>query len=107
MNEANKSWGWLDGALYPDVDPPDDLPTFESKIDFIARLCGAWDFGLLPDMMTVREVQRAEWREAIDACQMLTSPTYHLLRTWHKLPDAPFLGTISAEIMEDESLGFV
>jgi hypothetical protein len=52
----------------------------------------------------VREVQRSEWREAIDICQMLTSPTYHLLRVWHGLPEAPFLGTIPAEILEDESL---
>ena len=24
--------------------------------------------------------RRAEWREAVDACQLLTSPSYHLVR---------------------------
>ncbi|NJM40289.1 MAG: hypothetical protein HC853_05760 [Anaerolineae bacterium] len=104
MSETREALPWLDGSLYPDVEPPDELTTFEERVDFVARLCGAWDFGILPDMVTVREVQRREWRDVVDACQLLASPTYHLLRTWHNLPEAPFLGTISAEIREDESL---
>jgi hypothetical protein len=97
----------VDGALYPDVDPPNTLETREDKIDFIARLCSAWDFGLLPDWETVVEVRKESWREAIDACNLLTSPTYHLLREWHQLPPAQFLGNIPAYIRDDPYLAFV
>ena len=55
----------IDGALYPDVEPPDELNTLADKVDFIARLCSAWDFGLLPDWETIVEVRREVWRQAI------------------------------------------
>jgi len=99
---------WLDGSLYPDWDePPTELPLLGDKIDFIARLCGAWDFGILPERETLEEVRRESWREAIDACNMLTSPTYHLLREWHGLSEKPFLGSIPAYIKDDPNLAFV
>jgi len=97
----------IDGALYPDVDPPDALETLGDQIDFIARLCSAWDFGLLPDWETLVEVRRAPWRLAVDACNLLTSPTYHLLRQWHHLPPVPFLGSIPAYIRDDPNLAFI
>lgn len=97
----------IDGALYPDVEPPDTLSTLAAQIDHIARLCAAWDFGLLPDWETVSEIRRPVWREAVDACQLLTSPTYHLLRQWHGLPPLPYLGRIPAYIRDDPSLEFV
>jgi hypothetical protein len=71
---------WIDGALYPDMNPPDTLETLADRMDFLARLCAAWDFGVLPYPETVAEVRRPEWREAVDACRLLTSPAYHLLR---------------------------
>ncbi|MFQ6058898.1 MAG: hypothetical protein ACE5MB_08495 [Anaerolineae bacterium] len=71
---------WIDGALYPDTEPPTTLKTLAERVDFLARLCAAWDFGLLPHAETVAEIRRAEWREAVDACRLLTSPAYHLLR---------------------------
>lgn len=97
----------VDGALYPDIDPPATLDTREDKIDFIARLCSAWDFGLLPDWETIVEVRKESWREVVDVCQLLTSPTYHLLREWHRLPPAQFLGNIPAYIRDDPFLSFV
>jgi hypothetical protein len=97
----------IDGALYPDVDPPETLDTLGDQMDFIARLCAAWDFGLLPDWETVIEVRRAAWRPAVEACNLLTSPTYHLLREWHHLSPAPFLGSIPAYIRDDPNLAFV
>ncbi len=99
---------WLDGSLYPDLDePPSELPTLGDQIDFIARLCGAWDFGILPELDTIAEVRRAAWRAAIDQCNLLTSPTYHLLREWHGLPPAPFLGSVPAYIRDDPNLAFI
>lgn len=97
----------IDGTLYPDQEPPEALQTLEERIDFIARLCSAWDFGLLPDLEVVKELRKPEWREAIDACQLLTSPTYHLLREWQGLPPVPFLGSIPAYILEDPNLDYV
>ncbi|MGA2975627.1 MAG: hypothetical protein ABSF77_09990 [Spirochaetia bacterium] len=97
----------IDGSLYPDEPPPlalDDLP---AKVDYLSRLCAAWDFGLLPDADTLRELCDSQWREAIDRCRFLTSPTYHLLRSWQHLPLLPFYGSIPGFIREDPSLSFV
>jgi len=65
---------WIDGSLYPDTEIPDDLPTLADQVDFLVRLCGAWDFGILPDWETVEEVRRPEWQEAVDETNLLTSP---------------------------------
>jgi len=97
----------IDGALYPDQEAPQALETLEERIDFVARLCSAWDFGLLPDVEVVKELRKPEWREAIDACRLLTSPTYHLLREWHGLPPVPFLGSLPATILEDPNLEYI
>lgn len=96
-----------DGSLYPDCPAPPALDTLDAKVDFVARLCGAWDFGLLPDTPTVREIRQPHWREAVDSCQLLTSPSYHLLRQWHHLPQAPFLGQKPAYIVNDPQVEHV
>lgn len=95
---------WLDGALYPDREPPRMLNDLADEIDFIARLCAAWDFGVLPEADTVAEVRQPRWRQAIDECRLLTSPTYHLLRRWHGLPPLPYLGQQLAAIRDDPNL---
>ena len=98
---------WLDGALYPDIETPVELDSLAERVDFVARLCAAWDFGLLPSPQTVAEIRRAEWREAVDACRLLTSPVYHLLRAWHDLPTLPYLGRQMAYIRDDPNLAYV
>ena len=98
---------WLDGALYPDVAPPAQLDDLDDQIDFLARLCGAWDFGVLPEPATIAEVRRPAWVAAVDQCQLLTSPTYHLLRMWHGLPAEPYLGQTLAYIQDDPNLAYV
>ncbi len=98
---------WLDGALYPDVAPPLSLDSLAARVDFVARLCAAWDFGVLPAPQTVAEVRQGEWREAVDACRLLTSPAYHLLRAWHNLPSLPYLGAQMAYIRDDPNLDYV
>jgi hypothetical protein len=92
---------WIDGALYPDTEPPEKLDTLADQIDFLSRLCAAWDFGLLPDENTVNEIRRPEWREAVEQCRLLTSPVYHLLREWHSLEPLPYLGQELAYIRDD------
>ena len=98
---------WIDGTLYPDTEPPTEITTLEERIDFLARLCSAWDFGLLPELETVAEIRCPVWREAVYACQLLTSPTYHLVRTWHRLPEAPYLGQELAYIRDDPNLAYI
>lgn len=98
---------WIDGSLYPDTEIPEDLPTLADRVDFLVRLCGAWDFGILPEQETVEEIRRPEWQEAVDAARLLTSPVYHLLRSWHGLPSLPFLGQRLAYILEDPELQHV
>ena len=39
---------WLDATLYPDIDPPSELTSLADRVDFLARLCAAWDFGVVP-----------------------------------------------------------
>lgn len=98
---------WIDGALYPDTEAPEELGTLAERVDCLARLCAAWDFGLLPDRETVEEIRRPAWREAVDATRLLTSPAYHLLRTWHGLPVLPYLGQQHALIRDDPNLAYV
>ncbi len=100
------SWT-IDGALYPDTEPPVALDSLAERVDFLARLCAAWDFGLLPEAVTVTEVRRPAWRPAVDACRLLTSPAYHLLRRWHNLPPLPYLGQQLAYIRDDPNLAYV
>lgn len=78
-----------------------------AQVDFLVRLCGAWDFGILPTMPTMREIRRPSWREAVDSCRLLTSPVYHLLREWHGLETLPYLGKQLAYIRDDPYLAFI
>ena len=98
---------WLDGALYPDMDVPDKLASLAERVDFLARLCAAWDFGLLPSATTVAEIRREEWSPAVDACRLLTSPAYHLLRRWHGLSTLTYLGQQLTIIRDDPCLAQV
>lgn len=97
----------MDTSLYPDVEYPVIPISLCERVDFLARLCGSWDFGVLPDVVTVQEVRRDEWREAVDDCRMLTSPAYHLLRRWHGLEPLPFLGQKIAMIQNDPCLNMI
>jgi hypothetical protein len=96
--------GWIDGSLYPDQDVPDRLDILPDRIDFIARLCSAWDFGLLPLPITLKEILKKDWRQAVDETQLLTSCAYHLLRERHDLESLPYLGPKFPHILEDPFL---
>lgn len=98
---------WLDAGLYPDEEPPAPPLTLSEQVDFLARLCAAWDFGVLPTAETFTEVQRPEWRPAVEATRLLTSPAYHLLRRLHGLPELPYLGQRLAYIDDDPELDHV
>ena len=100
---------WFDTSLYPEFDAETlSMPySIDEQIDFVARVCGAWDFGVLPLPETLIELRKLEWREAVNKCELLASPTYHLLRRWHDLPSLPFLGSVPAYITTDPYLEYV
>lgn len=98
---------WLDGTLYPDIEAPTKLDTLAERVDFLARLCSAWDFGILSNPETVAEIRQPAWREAVDECQLLTSIAYHIVRGWHNLPSLPYLGQELAYIRDDPNLVYV
>jgi len=98
---------WIDGTLYPDTEVPEALPTLGDRVDFLARLCASWDFGVLPERETVVEIQRSDWREAVDSCLLQTSAAYHLLRKWHGLPELPYLGEERPYIRDDPCLAHI
>lgn len=62
---------------------------------------------MLPEADTVAEIRRPEWRKAVDACRLLTSPAYHLVRHWHDLPPLPYLGQQLAYIRDDPNLEYI
>ncbi len=99
-----KNNSWLDGTLYPDIDVPRELKSLPERVDFLARLCAAWDFGLLPSVETIVEIRAEKWTSAVEACRLLTSPSYHLLRRWHKLARLPYLGQRVSLILDDPCL---
>ena len=72
----------IDHSVYPDVEPPDDLPTDEDKADYIHRLCGAWDFGIIPEAEAVREMRG--WKHVFDRFPIPASPAYHAFRSWFR-----------------------
>ena len=98
---------WIDEVLYPDVESPVVLDTLNARVDYIARLCAAWDFGVLPTETVVAEVRKPDWSQAVDECRLLTSPAYHLLRKWHGLEELSYLGQELAYIRDDPNLAHV
>jgi hypothetical protein len=98
---------WIDGSLYPDKEVPATIDSLAERVDFLVRLCGAWDFGVLPSRETIAEIRRPDWSAAVDAARLLTSPSYHLVRSWHGLPPLAYLGQHLAYIRDDPSLNFV
>jgi hypothetical protein len=102
-----KKNNWIDGTLYPDVRPPTELTSLADRIDFLARFCSAWDFGLIPWPETIDEIRQPNWKEAVEECRLITSPAYHLLRRWHGLEPLPYLGQQLAYIRDDPSLSYI
>ena len=97
----------VDRSLYPDENPPVALETLADRVDYLSRLCASWDFGRLPDPEVAEVIRQAEWRDAVEATRLLTSPAYHLLRVWHGLSRLPYLGQQLAYIRNDPSLEYV
>ena len=61
--------------MYPDLEePPRALTTDYHRADYVARICGAWDYGIFPTPGTFALF--AGWRDIFDRFPVLTSSAY-------------------------------
>lgn len=75
----------LDYSLFPDVaELPETLPTDGDKADYVARVCGAWDFGLVPSIETFQLLRT--WPHIFDHFRITGSPSYVAFRTLYGWP---------------------
>lgn len=71
----------IDHSVFPDVEVlPTQLATVEDQADYVSRICGAWDFGVVPTEDTLWLF--AGWRTVFGHFLMLRSPAYAALRSW-------------------------
>lgn len=78
----------LDHSVYPDLDrPPDELATLEARGDYLHRVCGSWDYGIVPEPQTLALL--SQWKDVFDAFPVRHSAAYHALRRlfgWDPVP---------------------
>jgi hypothetical protein len=78
----------LDLTVYPDLEnPPTELTTNEDRADYVARICGAWDFGVFPTPATFMLFE--EWRDIFDRFPLVDSPAYATFRMLNNWPPIP------------------
>jgi hypothetical protein len=69
----------LDYSVYPDLDElPETLSTNADKADYVARICGAWDFGITPTRETFELF--VGWRDVFDRFPIVASPAFEAFR---------------------------
>jgi hypothetical protein len=78
---------YIDRSLYPEESPPESLDTLEARADYVARVCAAWDFGIVPEPETLSLL--AEWRDVLDLYPLPSSVAYHTLRALYRWPPVP------------------
>jgi len=84
----------IDYSVYPDVAELVEPRTIEERADYIARICGAWDFGLIPTPQTFQLFNTPPWREAFDRFPLRYSPAYAAFRTrfgWPRIKGGPIV----------------
>lgn len=73
----------IDESVYPDVLPPDEFVTDEEVADYVARICGAWDFGMPPEVGTIELLAR--YKRIFDMYPLSHSVGYHAFRELYGL----------------------
>ncbi len=75
----------LDYSLFPDVSElADTLTTDGDQADYLARVCGAWDFGIVPMLETFQLFR--SWRSMFDRFPISGSPSYAAFRMLYGWP---------------------
>jgi len=81
---------YIDASVYPDLDePPESLDSDADRADYVQRICGAWDFGIVPRNETFDLF--ATWRDVFDRYPLTCSLAYHTFRAifgWPRVPAA-------------------
>ena len=68
----------IDHSLYPDTAAPDDLRDERVAADYVQRVCGAYDFGIVPSAAVLATLRGL--RPVFDRFPLPASPAYHALR---------------------------
>ena len=64
---------FIEQSVFPELDtPPARFETMAEKADYVARICGAWDFGIVPEAETFALF--AGWHDVFDLCPLPHSP---------------------------------
>lgn len=75
----------LDLSVFPDLDePPTMFVSDPDRADYVARICGAWDFDIVPTPATFRLF--AGWRDVFDRYPLRDSPSFAAFRTIFRWP---------------------
>lgn len=75
----------IDYTVYPDLEgPPTTLETDGDRADYVARVCAAWDFGVVPTEETFEGF--AGWRSIFDRFPLNHSIAYHTFRALYDWP---------------------
>ncbi len=78
----------IDYTVYYDVEhQPTVLETREQKVDYVRRICDAWDRGNIPNEDTFLWFR--SWRAIFDAEPILDSNAYHAFRELYHWPEKP------------------
>ncbi|TAM73279.1 hypothetical protein EPN44_14205 [bacterium] len=92
----------IDYSVYPDLDRLPDLVDDEERADYVARICGAWDFGIVPTRETFQLF--GGWREVFDRFPLASSPAYHAFRSWWGWPLAAKGELVQAGFEREDAL---
>jgi hypothetical protein len=88
MDALDEGVALMDLTVYPDLDElPREFKTDFDRAEYLARICGAWDFGIFPTSETFELF--ADWRDIFDRFPLIDSPAYHTFRThfgWLRVP---------------------
>jgi hypothetical protein len=79
----------IDHSLYPDEPAPADLSDEGDAADYIHRVCGALDFGIVPEREVVETMR--DLRPVFDKFPLTPSPAYHMFRRLFGWPPVPAL----------------
>ena len=74
----------IDLSLFPDTTPPDDLHDEHVAADYVQRVCGAYDFGIVPSAAVLGTLRGLS--AVFDRFPLAASPAYHALRRLFKWP---------------------
>lgn len=83
----------IDHSLYPDEPAPEDLSDESDAAEYIHRVCGALDFGIVPEREVIETLRNL--REVFDRFPVTPSPAYHMFRQGFGWPAVPSLPPIA------------